>query len=511
MEPITYYESNPNLQDLVVTTHDGKKEYRINCKKIKGSYYVKDVTCFHIDGQWFRIDSGLISFDHSVKKWILNKNNHMIKGIVSFEKDGSYTLGTFTPNPTKNIVFEDSNNGNRYIILDESVGNGMIRERLCSGIYYITSKHGDAFFDNLKNIVNHKDKGYNIEDNVDEYTNKKKVFDEYPLKINNDVIRYSRYLEDVTFGAELEAIVGYLPDHIQYQTGTVICRDGSLHANDGSQGPEYTTIPMSGAKGVQALINLCKELTKRNIVDHHCSLHFHIGNLPTSRLFIVSLYKLAVMIQDDLFKMFPFYKNDEPRYANKDKNYCAKLDQLGQFNLRNDSKDAYESYIYDNFIRIFSFLSGNVAPSKTYNRTNAVHPKNEKWNRKARYHWLNLLNTIFSKRNTVEFRIHQGTTNPQKVISWLFICNAIVKTAMLESHRILKGETITFKNVLDYYGKFYKTTTSTAISVYLNDYYDSRVREFEELKDNEDFLGIKEVNADKTFEFVHSSFTKMFK
>lgn len=507
---VPFYKDNPNLDLQVVTTKSGQREYRCNCRKIKLEYYIKDVECFFVDGMWYRVESGLILYDHSKKVWVLAKNNNMVKGIVSFQ-GGLPQYGTFTPDPTKNILFQDDITGEIYPVIDEEIGKGLIAEQLSTGIYYLTSRHNREFFSDIKNIVNHKNKGYNIEDNQQEYANKVKVYERYSPKIPTDVIRYAKYLEDITFGAEIETIAGYLPEHIQHQTGTVICRDGSLHANDGTQGPEYVTTPKSGAKGVHSLITLCKELTKRNKVDHHCSLHFHIGNIPTSRLFMVSLYKLACMIQDDLFLMFPYYKIDEPRYANKDKNYCAKLKKLGSFPLRDFSKVTYDDYVYDNYIRIFTFLSNNVSPSKKWNRKEAIHPKADKWNRTARYHWMNLINTIFSKRNTVEFRIHQGTTNAQKVVTWLFICNAIVKTAMMESGKILRGENVTLRDVLDYYGKFYKTTTSSAISHYLNDYYTARVAEFAQLKENGDYMGVKEVNEDKIFFFEHSSFARMFK
>lgn len=510
MEEIIYYDDNPNLNRLVVETHDGRKEYRENCRKIKHAYYIKNKTCFEINGVWYRIDSNLIIFNYSTNQWVLSKNHNLMQGIVSFQ-DGAPVLGHFDQDPLTNVFFQCERTGNILPVLNASVCDGVAQERISDGLYYLKVGKTNNFFGAIKNIVNHKDKGYNIEDNVDEFAAKIAYFEKFKTNINKDVLKYSKYLEDITFGAELESIAGYLPNHLQYQLGTVICRDGSLHAADGTQGPEYTTIPMTGAKGVQTLIDLCKELSKRNVVDHHCSMHFHIGNIPTSRLFMVTLYKLALMIQDDLFLMFPHYKTDERNLAGKDKNYCAKLEKLGSWPLRNTDKDAYDSYIYDNYLRIFTFLSGNVPPSKQTNRTVAKHPKADKWNRHARYHWLNLINTIFSKRNTVEFRIHQGTLNPQKVVTWLFICNAIIKTAMYESHKILKGEKITLEDVLNYYGKFYKNVTGMSISTYLVEYYKGRAAEFAELRENGDVLGIKEVNQDKSFFFEHSSFVQIFK
>lgn len=510
MEEITYFSDNPNLNQLVVETFDGTKEYRANCKKIKHAYYIKNKQCFEINGVWYRINSGLIIFNYSTNKWVLNKNHNMVNGVIGFDENKAPIFGNFDFDPcTCPILCTDD--GATYPMLNAYIGEGIVRERISDGMFYFTKSKTNTFFNQIKNIVNHKNKGYNIEDNVDELKSKVSAFENFKTKINKDVLRYSKYLEDITFGAEIEAIAGYLPDYLQYRLGTVICRDGSLHADDGSQGPEYTTIPMTGAKGVQTLIDLCNELGKRNIVDHHCSLHFHIGNLPTSRLFMVTLYKLGLMIQDDLFLMFPHYKTNERELAGKDKNYCAKLNRLSLFHLKNTDKDGYDGYIYDNYLRIFNFLSGDVAPSKKWNRKKAQHPKQEKWNRTARYHWLNMINIIFSERNTVEFRIHQGTLNAQKVVTWLFICNAIVKTAMYESAKILRGEQVTLEDVLNYYGKFYKNVTGGSISTYLVEYYRNRVAEFQNLKESGDVMGVKEVMDDSKFFFNHSSFVQIFK
>ena len=51
-------KNSPKLKIKVVTTINGDKEYRRNCKYIKGNYYVIDQDCFFVAERWYRKDSG---------------------------------------------------------------------------------------------------------------------------------------------------------------------------------------------------------------------------------------------------------------------------------------------------------------------------------------------------------------------------------------------------------------------------------------------------------------------
>lgn len=514
MKEVTSYRDDPTLNLKVVTTHFGEREYRQNCKKIHKLYFKKNVECFEIDGIWFRVDTGLIGYNYSQNKWVLiNKNKDMIRGIVDFKDKSTPVLGYFDGNPCENVTIIDAREGNSYVCMNADLASKYCVEEISTGRYYYNvSPTLLPKLARIANIVDNKQKGYNIEDNAVEFEQKIAAYNKYPTRISRHVALYSKLLGDISFGAEAECIAGYLPDYIQSRNGIIICRDGSLHAADGSQGPEYTTIPLTGAKGVQSLINMGKELTPRNTLDRHCAYHIHIGNLPTTRIFLVALYRLAHAIQDEVFQMFPYYKIDEKKYASKDKNYCKKVSRLSIFALKKPNRDNCKKYIDNNYIRIFTFLSNGFVPSKDYNRKLGVHPKaNEKWNKVARYYWINFMNVIFSKRNTVEFRIHHGTTNPQKMVTWLFICNAIVKTAMLRAADILKGKKITFDDVLDYYGNTFKTSTGETMSNYLKEYVKSRKEYFKKDFDNGDYISEGDLKEDKYFHFHYPSVSEMFK
>src|ERR1019366_3294694 len=66
----------------------------------------------------------------------------------------------------------------------------------------------------IQNKQNYGIKGYNIEDNVSDSENKKELYDKYNLPLTKDVRRYSKFLNDTTFGLELECSHGYIPDHL---------------------------------------------------------------------------------------------------------------------------------------------------------------------------------------------------------------------------------------------------------------------------------------------------------
>ena len=358
----------------------------------------------------------------------------------------------------------------------------------------------------IKNVNDPRNQGYNIEDNAAEFEEKCQLYQNYNTPISKKARIFARYLGNITYGSEIETITGYLPDYVQNRYGIVVCRDGSLKASDGSQGSEYTTIPVSGAKGLVSLSETCKEISKRNIIDHHCAFHIHIGNVDTSRTTLVTLYKLILQIQDEIFKMFPYYKIDEQKYAGKEKNYCNKLMRLSIGNCIAETKEEYEGYIDSAYKRIFSFLAEKTPPNKEFNRRNGKHPKAAKWERHNRYFWVNFMNAFFSKRNTIEFRLHTGTTNSQKAINWLFICNAIVKTAMSHSREILTGSKVfTLYDVLSYYPERFPTANALFLREYLNAYVEQRKERFLSDFNKLDYFSKWDIDEDKKYEFTFDS------
>jgi len=117
----------------------------------------------------------------------------------------------------------------------------------------------------------------------------------YDSKINYEVESVGNFIEPLTFGLEFETIAGFVPERVTKRLGLIPLRDGSI------SGLEYVTVPLSGKKGVQTVIDICEELEYRTIYDNSCSLHLHIGNIPRTPEFILAFLKTSSWLQDDIF------------------------------------------------------------------------------------------------------------------------------------------------------------------------------------------------------------------
>ncbi|XAI97313.1 hypothetical protein [Leptolyngbya phage Lbo-JY46] len=480
----------------IVTTYTGEQAKRSDCKKIKGKYYVLNKDCFFLEGQWYRVDSPHIFYDYTLKRYSLQKNRpaDYIKGVADV-KNGKFVYGWFKENPYENVVVEDPQNDSRHVAINKEIliYNNLV-EHLSTGVFVYKNTSKGANSQSITNVIDHKVNGYNIEDNTTDLVHKTRLYNEYNPKLPKNVISGAKFIKGITFGLELESLAGFMPENLQNQTGIVICRDGSLGG-----GPEYTTIPLSGAKGLQTILNISEYLGPRNLLNESCSLHIHIGNLDLSRSFIIALYRLCFQIQEDVFKMFPYYKTDY-RVA-KEKDYNKKLSTLNISNFDGHTKEDYDNYINNNYKSLFMFLTNGIEPGRKYNRNTRNHPQSQKWNRPSRYYWVNFMNCFFSKRNTVEFRLHHGTFNAYKIVNWLLICNAIVRFAKANIKTLLvSNKKHTIEDVLSYYSDTFKEEGCKLVD-YLMDYYTERVNTF---KDQKDKTGQKEFSQDHSYTFKSS-------
>lgn len=505
---LVYYRDNPDLGYETVTTVTGETEYRRRCKKIKQQYYAIGRDCHFVNGLWYRVSSGLIFYDHETKEWFLLKDRlKRVKGIVGSDENG-LIFGYFSRNHYKNCLVtlkghvDEMNIG----ISSEVLNEAGFAEELSTGIW--KDPKSPRFIRGIKNIIDNTGQSYNIEDNLDEFEMKVIAYENFKPHISKDVKSYGKMLGDTSFGFEFESARGYLPPHLQCQHGVVICRDGSLNDENGKPGPEYVTVPMRGAKGLQTIMNLTADLSIRNEIDLKCSMHVHLGNLPTTRLYLLSIYRLGLKLQEELFKMFPYYKTDprgaKPNHPNGAENYCQKLPQLGMYSLpKGINKEEFKEWVNAGYKRLFTWLSGGAYPDNKWNRKRGRHPQPHKWNRPSRYYWLNLMNTIFSPRNTVEFRLHTPTLNAQKTINWLFICNAIVRYAETHASKIFSKDPIKLSEVLTYYHKF--GCRGRSLSEYLSAYVEFRKKQFAKDYISGDRVSHSEIDKDAEFEFKHGN------
>lgn len=399
---------------------DPKKENSGDCYKIKGRYY-KSTT------------EGVV-FDHEKCKYTL-RTMDIINGVIAVSSTGDFTMGYFSPNPRENVNIVTTNSNAFVLINEEAVKNNRIYRYLKKEDCYVhhLSEKASAF--NWLPVVDNKYKNsleYDCRNVIPQYV---KTYNDNVLEVNTTIQHFAPSLKDLTFGFEFETVMGRVPDRLAAPLGLIPLRDGSV------AGLEYATIPLQGAKGMQAVVESCKVLNKFTQFDPiTCSLHLHIGNVPRTKEFLLSLFKVLANTQEYFFSMFPLYK--QFNFGVKRKNYTRPFPVVDILSKMTPS--ITKDNIDDNFKELFSFLSmGQDFANYDNNLDNVTsHPSdprgNSKWQIKSRYHWVNLIPLVFGNKSTVEFRIHTPTTDVNKVMDYLFLCGAIVNFAKDNQKAILE-------------------------------------------------------------------------
>jgi hypothetical protein len=246
-----------------------------------------------------------------------------------------------------------------------------------------------------------------------------------------------------TYGIEIETIIGKIPRYIR-QGLNICCKyDGSLKLNDGfAYGGEYITGILKGDAGFLHLYKIIDQISKRCMIDKRCSIHVHIGNVDFTQEFIVWMYKLAMIIEYELFSIVPLSRRTNA--------YCKAIMPLKiPININSN----YEHDIIENFNAIKKIINFDLG---TYNYTankTKDHPlgHNCGYNKKTpRYWWLNFVPAMYNTRKnesyTLEFRLCNATMNYKKIENWILICMGIVN--FVENHKKLINESITLSDIM---------------------------------------------------------------
>jgi len=406
------YLNNDILMEQV-TTFDGTKALRRDCRFIKGDFYIKNKQCFFIGDKWYRINSNSVLFDHELQKWVLKEANALIHGIITLSKNGKVELGHFSSNVEHNVkIFHE---GRLVTAISAEIFTGkeqLVKEGLNSYYYFLNDPHVPKEF--TQKLKPRKDGFYTFPFNyesdqlIPEFA---KIF-EKEFKGNPLHSDAYKLLSDYTFGVEFETSKGAIPERFLKPNGLIACRDGSI------SGFEYTTVPLQGGTGIQAIISSCNLLKKYCSCSPNESLHIHIGNYPKTAKALASLYRLGLLIQHDVYSIFPYYYSNTAEF--KRKSYCG---PLPDFAISNDNAN-------DIFNEMYIWLSGGNKFSKF---PTGPHPLDrtgqQKWQITPRYVWLNFIPMLWGGRGTIEFRCHIPTISYQKVINWLFITVAILEYA----------------------------------------------------------------------------------
>lgn len=397
------------VKEIKVTTIFGNTVNKKDCISINGEYYQKNIDCFNVDGRWYRKGNPRIYFNDVELRW-KKINQNVLQGIIKYSENDGYVFGNF----------EKSFEGD-YKIQTKYGPHIVCNEEIFNSIPKVFDKYNGVFYD-LNSAYNYRfDKSKDKEGNAYIYSferlyNSENLIEEFSQvdnsKYTENLLKVQK-IEDVinkySFGFEIETSAGILPEYKCKQLGLIPLRDGSIN------GHEYTTIPMKGIDGINLLANQMKELKNNCLINKECSVHLHLGGYPLEKSKILSLYNLCYSLQNEIGELFPYYIYNSGKYKANGKDYCKKLPKK-----------------MDSIEMLYNFLSDENADwMGSFTKPHPNDPRRDrKWEVHSRYYYCNFINMLFGEKvKTVEFRVHNATTNFNKLVNWLYICMAILNYA----------------------------------------------------------------------------------
>jgi len=454
MEDTNKKNKPKSIKEKTVITSDGKTAPINRCRKINGIFYlignnkIKDSgEVFLIkteDGTetYYRKTNASLIWDYTNEEYCLKTLRH-IRGIVKIKNlkgNISYEEGFFIPNVLDNvttasgIVFMNMN-----IIKEAGLDWNPIAMDVKIGKYEKTQMEiSSALNESYKKYryVRFPADVYSLSDiNTEEFQETRNKW----LEINGKKSIFDKFLFNYTIGVEIETSAGHIPENELFRYGLVPLRDGSI------AGHEFTSTVIDRFPFF-LLKNIFESTVKNCFSNSNCSLHFHLGNVPRTKEFIVAFWSLYYRLQDSLDGLMPPYKRELAFLANKRigggargaKDHCKRIEPLYNTNIKKiDVEKTFNSIVnFFNDGKIAKPDSSSKSPLKFIHNKVGVN----KWDYESRYYSINLLPYFFHKSGTIEFRLHSGTVNPQKAMAWLFICAALVKFAEQNMEIILEGE-----------------------------------------------------------------------
>lgn len=519
------------MTNKLVKDYLGNLILKSKAYKIMGKYYEDNVSCFLMeDGQRYRVTSTeKIIFDYYKKKYVLKASSNLIKGIINANKEE----GQFSENDFMVQIADANGKRSTLYCLNTEIAEALgYQECLSDGLFYKFDKENPEkmTFLSKKAIPQHeRSKSYNLESDQKRKKELEEYYSNLNIKTSASSVEIAKLIGDFTFGMEIEVINGFLPRRIRSLLGIKALKDGSLRHSDG-EGIEYVSVPMSGAKGIEVIKRFCQEASKRCEVNNLCSVHFHFGKVRMDKLYVLSLYRILQMIQDELMRYFPYSRVNSIKEDGKV--YCKPLVDL-KFDCNTilkakDEEDFHKRTIFE-FNKLYTWLNNGKPLAEEYGERTIVREtfvkdgkkmfcdkwiKNiyttksvyhaitgNKWDREQRYYLVNFLNLFFSKIHTVEFRLHEGSTNTTKVLSWMLICSSILKYAE-DIKRGLSLKILTLKEILE-------DQLPNKYSEYLMEYLKFRHNTF--FNENGEYKSYKTIEKlwfgkDNEFKFVNNNF-----
>lgn len=394
-------------------------------------------TAYTIEGEDY--PASKCEYDFAKNIYILKESasmTNLVKGIVGIDKDNNFTQGYFSPSLSNSRI--QLKGGDTLTIMDPKILDLEDSEYVLSNnntYVHVSVVKVRNLYEPFKINKDFKTTfPYGAGDVMDQY---EEYFQKVNMKISQGANKIHGLLGGLSVGVEFETATGLLSKKECYSNGLIPLRDGSI------EGLEYVTIPLKDVKGIQALINSINLLKNKANVDQKCALHYHYGNIPRTKEFIVSFWITMTMLQDDLFRYQLAYKKDNRGFKTKD--YSKPLPNL----LRKFDKVLTGESLTKAYDVIIEYLSMGLYGSGTMPSLEAInsHPADpngtQKWHIKTRYYMANLIPLIFCNKKTVEFRHHDVSLNPNLVINEMVINALILRFVLDNQENILKGQ-ITF-------------------------------------------------------------------
>lgn len=310
---------------MIVKTYNGLEVEKDTCKYIRGEYYVKNVDCFQLDdGKWYRINSDKIVYDYSTEKYI-RKNNTLIEGVVLEESEGAFILGYFTPKELDNIKICFISEGLKKvsIAINKDIFKSKVIKSTKSDLYYIGMEVNEKTYQQLEHYS--FSLAYQANTLLSHFT---EVFEnEHASKTQLPDKYITKYLSDKSFGIEYETRNGRLHETDCLKYGLIPVKDGSLRHN-GVEPYEYATIILNTPYKIKMIPQHCALLRESCDKSINESLHVHIGGIPQTKEYVVSLYIILLEIQEELYNLFPNNVRQTSLYKSGGKDYCKPLSGL---------------------------------------------------------------------------------------------------------------------------------------------------------------------------------------
>jgi hypothetical protein len=185
--------------------------------------------------------------------------------------------------------------------------------------------------------------------------------------------------------------------------------DGSIHMTDRRHTLEFVTSPARGDSFVDQIKDFTSALhTCDATVNASCGLHCHVDAGELTDRQILNVAHLYYRIEPALYGIVA---------RSRRSNHYSKA-----FSSHFGAKKVREIFREKDWVvrsqKLDTLLYGSLEAAR---RAKLNHSQNSD----ARYYGLNL--NAIPLHGTIEFRLHQGTVNPTKILMWGAICSAIVR------------------------------------------------------------------------------------